>query len=400
MLAPKIPKNEKERIEELNSFSILDTISESDYDNLTAIASEICNTPISLISLIDKNRQWFKSSHGLDASETPREYAFCAHAINKKDQILMVNDARKDERFFDNPLVVGDPNVIFYAGIPLVTNDGFSLGTLCVIDHKPNSLTENQIKTLKALSQQIMNLLNLRKNKIELEKTLSTLEEKNKTLEKFASVTAHDLKSPLIGISSLTKLFSEKYASKIDESGHKMLNVIENASCKLTSLIDGLLTNSKSDNLLKEKKTNLNLDLLLNDIKTIFSYEKNLKIDLISELSEIYINKVVLEQILINLVTNSIKYCDKKNVEIEIGVTENDSHYNFYVQDNGPGIEIKHHEQIFKIFEVVTLKDKFGLSGNGIGLATVKKLVSKSGGKIKVQSEIGKGARFLFSISK
>lgn len=400
MLKPDTPQNEKERQNELNSFSILDTISESDYDNLTAIASQICNTPISLISLIDNNRQWFKSHHGITATETSRELAFCAHAINRPQQIFMVNDARKDERFFDNPLVTGDPNVVFYAGFPLTTNDGFSLGTLCVIDHKPKSLTDDQIKTLKALSQQVMNLLYLRKNKIELEKTLSTLEEKNKTLEKFASITAHDLKSPLIGISSLTKLFSEKYASKIDENGHKMLNVIGNASNKLSRLIDGLLKNSKSENLLKEKKTNLNLVALLNDLQTIFSYEKNLQLKLKSDLSEIHINREVLEQVLINLITNSIKYCDKKNVEIEIGIEQIDLYYKFYVQDNGPGIEFKHHEQIFKIFEVITLKDKFGISGNGIGLATVKKLISKSGGEIKIQSEIGKGARFLFTISK
>ncbi|MDV7186636.1 GAF domain-containing sensor histidine kinase [Lutibacter sp. TH_r2] len=400
MLKPDTPQNEKERQNELNSFSILDTISESDYDNLTAIASQICNTPISLISLIDNNRQWFKSHHGITATETSRELAFCAHAINRPQQIFMVNDARKDERFFDNPLVTGDPNVVFYAGFPLTTNDGFSLGTLCVIDHKPKSLTDDQIKTLKALSQQVMNLLYLRKNKIELEKTLSTLEEKNKTLEKFASITAHDLKSPLIGISSLTKLFSEKYASKIDKNGHKMLNVIGNASNKLSRLIDGLLKNSKSENLLKEKKTNLNLVALLNDLQTIFSYEKNLQLKLKSDLSEIHINREVLEQVLINLITNSIKYCDKKNVEIEIGIEQIDLYYKFYVQDNGPGIEFKHHEQIFKIFEVITLKDKFGISGNGIGLATVKKLISKSGGEIKIQSEIGKGARFLFTISK
>ncbi|SDW13871.1 GAF sensor signal transduction histidine kinase [Lutibacter oricola] len=400
MLSPKIPKNEKERINKLNSFSILDTISESDYDNLTAIASEICNTPISLISLIDKNRQWFKSNHGLNATETKREHAFCAHAINEPEEIFIVKDARIDERFHDNPLVLGNPNVVFYAGVPLTTSDGFSLGTLCVIDNKPKSLTKKQLKTLRALSNQVMNLLYLRKSKSELEKSLFILEEKNKTLEKFASITAHDLKSPLIGISSLTKLFTEKYATKIDKKGVSMLNVIENASNKLTRLIDGLLENSKSENFLKKKKTDLSLTVLIDGIKTIFSYEKNLKINIKSNLTKIHINRVVIEQILVNLISNAIKYSNKKVVELEIGIQENDLFYNFYIQDNGPGIEFKHHKQIFKIFEVVSLKDKFGVSGNGIGLATVKNLVEKSGGEIKVQSEIGKGAKFIFTISK
>lgn len=397
---PKEPQNEAERLYELNSFSILDTLSETDYDNLTAIASEICDTPISVISLIDSKRQWFKSHHGLDATETPREYAFCAHAINEPNKILLVPDARIDNRFHDNPLVTGDPLVIFYAGVPLISDEGFPLGTLCVIDHKPKKLSEKQLNSLSALSNQVMNLLNLRKNKIKLEKALANLEDRNVNLEKFAHVAAHDLKSPLIGISSLTKVFSEKYTSNIDAKGKKMLDVIENASNKLRGLIDGLLENSKSDELLKDKKFHLNLETLKNEIGNLFTYENELSITLKSNINEIYINKIVLEQILINLIANAIKYNDKKAVKIEIGVKEDDSKYKFYVQDNGPGIALVHHEQIFKIFEVVTLKDKFGLSGNGIGLATVKNLVEKSGGTIKVQSELGKGSKFIFTIKK
>lgn len=397
---PKEPQNEVERLNELNSFSILDTLSETDYDNLTAIASEICNTPISLISLIDDKRQWFKSHHGLDATETPREYAFCAHAINEPQKILMVPDAREDNRFHDNPLVTKDPLVIFYAGVPLISDEGLALGTLCVIDHKPNKLDKKQLQSLTALSNQVMNLLNLRKNKIKLEKALLDLEEKNTTLEKFAHIAAHDLKSPLIGISSLTKLVSEKYASKIDLKGQKMLEVIERASDKLRGLIDGLLENSKSQQFLEEKKSNINLETLKDEIYNLFTYEKNLSIDLKSTINEIYVNKIVLEQILINLIANAIKYNNKKTVKIEIGVKEFDSNYEFYVQDNGLGIALEHQEQIFKIFEIVTLKDKFGLSGNGIGLATVKNLVEKSGGTISVQSELGKGSKFIFTINK
>lgn len=255
MKPPKELEKEIERLKELASYSILDTLTEDDYDNLTKIASEICKTPISLISFLDEKRIWFKSHHGLDVNETQKEYAFCAHAIHKPNEIFIVEDSRKDERFYDNPLVIGDPKVVFYAGIPLVSDNGLPLGTLCVIDHEPKVLNEKQLQSLTALSTQVMVLLRLRKKKIKLEKALSDLEEKNKSLEKFAQVAAHDLKSPLIGISSLTKLFSERYSDKIDANGKKMLGVIENASIKLQQLIEGLLENSRSEQLLKEKNS-------------------------------------------------------------------------------------------------------------------------------------------------
>src|SRR5579871_6558340 len=163
MKRPAIPGNENERLEALRSYSILDTLPEEDFDEITRLASEICKTPISLITLIDANRRWFKSNRGLDGTGTTRDLAFCAHAINEPETILQIVDARKDDRFAYHPSVVGDPHVIFYAGVPLVDGDGFALGTLCVIDHQPRALTDSEKQSLKALSNQVVKLLELRK---------------------------------------------------------------------------------------------------------------------------------------------------------------------------------------------------------------------------------------------
>lgn len=400
MIEPKEHVQEKERLKNLKSYSILDSLPETDYDNIASIAAEICGTPISLISLIDDKRQWFKARHGTEATETPKEHAFCAHAINDPGNVFIVQDARTDERFYDNPLVTGDPNIIFYAGVPLVGEEGLPLGTLCVIDDKPKILSQSQKRSLTALSDQVMNLLNLRKNEKLLKEALLNLEEKNQELERFAFIAAHDLKSPLVGVSGIAQMFSEAYEPLVDDDGKHMLQLLISSTDKLGSLIDGLLDYSKSEKLLTEEKSNIDPDSLKNEIAGLFTFSNNLQLDLTSSVSKLYANKTVLDQILINLVTNAIKYNDKNLIEIELGISENDTHYNFYVQDNGPGIDPKYHDRIFNIFETVTAKDKFGKAGNGIGLATVKKIVIKSGGSIKIKSEPEKGARFMFTLEK
>lgn len=156
-----IPENEAERLAALRRYDVLDTPSEPEFEDLTLIAAQICGTPIALISLIDAPRQWFKSRRGLDVPELPRETAFCTHAI-QRGGLLEIPDALVDQRFHDNPLVTGDPHIRFYAGAPLVTPGGFSLGTLCVIDRVPRRLTPEQRDALAALGRQVVQQLELR----------------------------------------------------------------------------------------------------------------------------------------------------------------------------------------------------------------------------------------------
>ena len=163
MLFARTPDNESERQANLDLHEILDTLPEEAFDAITSIAAHICGTPIALISLIDKDRQWFKSHHGLAVSETPRDFSFCAHAILDPDQLFVVEDAQLDNRFLDHPLSTGDPNVIFYAGAPLVSRAGFPLGTLCVIDNKPHTLNSEQRKALADLSNQVIAQMELRR---------------------------------------------------------------------------------------------------------------------------------------------------------------------------------------------------------------------------------------------
>jgi PAS domain S-box-containing protein len=155
-------ERERLRIAALESYQVLDTAPEAAFDDIVTIAAEICGVPMALISLVDSKRQWFKAALGLGVSETPREIAFCAHAI-QQDDVFLVEDATRDARFASNPLVTGDPNLRFYAGAPLVTSDGMNLGTLCVLDNQPRHLTKTQQLALEALARQVMLQLELRR---------------------------------------------------------------------------------------------------------------------------------------------------------------------------------------------------------------------------------------------
>ena len=151
MKKPEIPENEGTRLETLRSLDILDTSPEERFDRLTRIAKRLFNVPIALVSLIDENRQWFKSSQGLETRETPRDQSFCGHAIHD-EEIMIVSDATRDDRFFDNPLVTGEPNIRFYAGYPIGSLDGDKLGTLCIIDSKPRELSKEDLDIFRDLA--------------------------------------------------------------------------------------------------------------------------------------------------------------------------------------------------------------------------------------------------------
>ena len=171
-MKPSLHPEEQARLAALRNYKILDTAPEEAFDDLTLLASQICETPIALISMIDSDRQWFKSRVGVEIGETPRDLAFCAFAILQKD-LLVVEDTTKDPRFSDNPLVVSDPKVRFYAGAQLYSSDELPLGTLCVIDRKPRQLSEQQLSALEALSHQVQAQLELRRNLIELKQALA-----------------------------------------------------------------------------------------------------------------------------------------------------------------------------------------------------------------------------------
>lgn len=203
------PANEKQRLETLHSLDMLDTKPESEFDELTSLAAQICNMPVALISLVDESRQWFKSRVGLDVQETSREVAFCAHSILKPDGIMEIPDARLDQRFADNPLVTGDPKIRFYAGSPLTASNGHTLGTLCVIDYSPGKLSESQKIALETLSQLVIRQIELRHSFKRLQSAQGALSATNNRLKSEVEETAVSLEEE-IGLRVQSEILSRR----------------------------------------------------------------------------------------------------------------------------------------------------------------------------------------------
>lgn len=400
MMIPEIPNNEKARLTELKEYSLLDTLPEDDYDNITYLASQICDTPIALISLLDSNRQWFKSVKGLGISETPRELSFCAHAINQPDEIMVVPDSRADERFQDHPFVVDDPLVVFYAGVPLVTDNGYALGTLCVIDQKPHELTDEQKKALKVLSNNVVKLFELRKSKLELEAVKASLEERNEELKRFASMAAHDLKSPLSNISSIIDLLKMDHYDDLADEAKELVGLLDESSNQLRDLIDGILDHTKADMLLLERNQTINFPEFVQSITRLIGGCGNHAVNYSKDDKHIKVNQAALKQILLNLINNGIVYNDKQEKIVNVDLCEDEEYYYFSVSDNGLGVDSKDQEKIFNLFERIQTDHGQNAKGHGIGLSTVKKLVERLGGEVRLESEVGKGSTFSFNLLK
>lgn len=398
MIFPKFPDNEKERIAELKKYNLLDTLSENDFDNITALIAAICEVPISLITLLDSDRNFFKSHFGLDFNQSPRNISFCGHAILQEEEIFIIEDSTKDERFKDNPLVT-EMKAIFYAGVPLVSNNGFKLGSLCVFDHKPRKLSKVQITSLKALAKQVVILFELRKKNKLLTEFQKELQQRNERLVKFAHVVSHDLKSPLANITSLTRLLREENIQNLSEDSNTYLNYIEESSLTLKNYINGILKFYKADELIDAQKQDVELKKLFEEISEILMTD-DIVFKFPTEGVLKNVNKAALSQIFLNLVDNSLKYNLDQQRLVSITYSEEPDFHKFSIKDNGMGIDLGVQEEIFTLFKTTGIKDRDGKEGTGIGLATVKSLVSKLGGTIFLESEPGKGSIFTFTIQK
>ncbi|MCL6219391.1 ATP-binding protein [Zunongwangia pacifica] len=402
MIQPAVPINEKERLNALSAIELLQGVSEEEFDNITQLASYICKTPISLITLVEDEKNWFKSNHGgPPITETERKYSHCGHAILEPGNVMEVKDTRQDKRFCDNPFTTNpDLPILYYAGMPLLDNDGFAIGTLCVLDTKINRLSDEQKTALKNLAKQVEKLFELRRKNLHLEKVKKQLDDHNSLLKDFAGVVSHDMKMPLANMIITADLIKARYKNNVDEKGQQLLLNLKKSALKLSDYINGILNHYESDRIVASEEVEFNLHHLLEDIIDLLNITDNCEINFPPENMLLKCNRAALGQIFINLINNSIKYNNKDKIVIDIESAMDENHYYFTVTDNGIGIPEDQLSNIFKLFKTLYVTDRQGNQGNGIGLSTVKKLVESLDGKISVSSVLGESTSFKFDIKR
>ena len=397
MITPAIPMNEFKRLESLRELDIMDTLPEEAYDNITRLASYICKTPIAVMNMVDEDRNWFKSKFGTGLTGSSRNDSFCGHTILDPQSLLEIKNASEDERFQDNPFVVSETPINYYAGISLLDPNGYPLGTLCVYDSKANSLDENQKDALKALGKQVELLLESRRKNLVLEALQTELNENNRILQEFASTVSHDLKMPLANMILTADMLKVKYGALLGKEGGDYLAYLKQSGLTLSDYINGLLDHY-SNNTNEQQIEEFFLNDMLEDIIDLLQIAENCEIDLPDNNLKITSNRSAIGQIFMNLINNSLKYNDNEKIIIEIDCTENKQFFNFSVKDNGIGIPKAQQDHIFTLFTTVAAKDRQGKKGHGIGLSTVKKLVESLGGTIKLKSKEDEGSKFEFSV--
>ena len=393
MISAALHPKETQRIEELLRYEVLDTEDEKALDELTQLASVICGTSISLISLVDKDRQWFKSRVGLDAAETTRDMAFCSHAI-LQDQIFEVPDTLKDQRFVDNPLVTGSPDIRFYAGAPLVSTSGMPIGTLCVIDTEPKKLNEKQQLALNTLAKQVISQLELRLHNRQLLRM-------QKDQQQIFAMMSHDLRSPFNGILGLSQLIQAEAQTLKPEVLSAMADGILESSLKVYQLLDEIL--QWSSNQLGAIQVELEATTLkplimetLDLMKDSFTFKKlNITCDInedIVALADANLTKTIIR----NLLANAIKYTPEQG-SIHIETLSSNGQIQLVITDTGTGVPEELKDQLFGD-SVVSQRGTQGELGHGLGLSLCGDFARKQQGFLSIDKDYQDGAKLILNL--
>ena len=390
-----LAENEIARLEVLRQYRILDTVCEAAFDDLTLLAAQICHTPIALISLVDDCRQWFKSKVGLDAESTPRDLAFCAHAILQPDDILIVEDTLLDQRFANNPLVTSDPYIRFYAGAPLVTSEGYALGTLCVIDRVPRNLSPEQKNSLRILSRQVMSQFELRRNLEKLE--VITTGERQRT-EDLISALSHDMRTPLLANRGTLRAILGGVFGNVSDNCRERLEDCRQANEEVLKLVEALLDISRHQTPVLKNYDILHWKNIFAEAivrsKANWQRKQIVEYQISPSLPTVYGDNLEIQRVVQNLLENALRVTKiDQSVSLTV-VALGDAQVKVSVRDNGPGIAPQQQKRLFISFSGVRVPSDLSIRD----LYLCRLIVEAHGGTINVESTLGEGSTFWFTL--
>ncbi len=401
MKIPAMPENETKRLGALHALNILDTKPDPDLQRLVELAAIITESPVSLVSLVDRDRQWFKAKVGTDIDETEREISFCGHVVaDSTNEVFEVQNADQDERFSKNPLVCEGPEIKFYAGAPLVTKVGYKIGTLCVVDSKEKKLSPDQKKQLKLISEQVIRLIEI-KNESELNK------KKHDDSTMFLSKLSHEIRTALTSISGFSDILTDRLKKHPDKLVLDSISSINASKEHLLELVGDVLDLSKLDaKQITRSDQIVDIFKFINQVVKLKLLDaKNKGIFLKTVFSErvpqnIFIDSLLLRQIVLNLLSNAIKFTERGGVKVDVDYHLDNQRLSISISDTGLGIAEDEIEKLFAPYEQTTSGKQSDLKGTGLGLIISQKLASVLGGQINlIWSRVGVGSHFELLVS-
>ncbi|WP_307237280.1 GAF domain-containing sensor histidine kinase [Catenuloplanes indicus] len=383
--------SERERLVRLHAYQVLDTPPEGEFNDIAALAAELCQTPIALVSFVDADRQWFKARVGLDVCETARSSSFCAHTM-QQESVMQVPDALLDPRFAQNPLVLAEPHIRFYAGAPLRSASGASLGSLCVIDRRPRLLSPTQSAGLTTLARHVMVALELRQYRRSVSEVSQRLHDAERIKDEFLARVTHELRTPLTSIHGyLEALDGDDLPPGVTA---RFLATIRRNSDRLLHLVnDMMLAAELGCNAVQLDRERVSLTELATgavDRNQGLAVAKDLWIraDALSDVDTIG-DRVRLAQAIDRLVLNAIKFTAEGG--IVIGTTTHEGQPVLTVTDTGVGIPEEDRDRMFRAFRRSAAAEQAEVQGVGLGLTIVKSIIDGHGGTIGIDSAPGRG---------